>query len=190
MTGRGRLVLALAAACYLAAWALGSKPLYPVAVGLALAVLVAVVWVRLSAGRCGSSGRRAGGRNVEGEVVPRAARPRSSRRGSGRRALVVSERIGRLGERTTPGSTGCAAATCSTRSRAVATRSSARPRGSRTRSASPRPTCRCRRAARCSCGRALVVLERLFSDVGSGRPGGAPAGVRRPTGYDVHGVRE
>jgi putative ABC transport system permease protein len=39
MTPRGRGALVLGAAVYLAAWAFGSRPLYPVAVGLALAAV-------------------------------------------------------------------------------------------------------------------------------------------------------
>ena len=47
LTTRGRLTLALGAGVYLAAWAFGSRPLYPVAVGLLLAVVLAWGWVRL-----------------------------------------------------------------------------------------------------------------------------------------------
>lgn len=49
MTARGRGALALGAAVYLAAWAFGSRPLYPVAVGLLVAVLLAWLAVRLTA---------------------------------------------------------------------------------------------------------------------------------------------
>src|SRR3989442_2989514 len=48
MTSRGRAALALGAATYLAAWAFGSRPLYPAAVGLLLAVLVSWLAVRLT----------------------------------------------------------------------------------------------------------------------------------------------
>jgi hypothetical protein len=48
MTERGRAVAALGLVVYLAAWIFGSHALYPVAVGLLLAVVVAVAWVRLS----------------------------------------------------------------------------------------------------------------------------------------------
>lgn len=47
LTDRGRALLALGGLTYLAAWAFGSKPLYPVAVGFVLAVAVAALWVRL-----------------------------------------------------------------------------------------------------------------------------------------------
>ena len=50
MSRRGRSVLALGLVVYLAAWAFGSKPLYPVAAGLLLAVGVAWAWVHLSNG--------------------------------------------------------------------------------------------------------------------------------------------
>lgn len=47
LTQRGRTVLAAGLAIYVAAWAFGSMPLYPVAVGLLLAVAAARVWVRV-----------------------------------------------------------------------------------------------------------------------------------------------
>ena len=47
LTRRGRLVLAAGVAAYAAAWAFGSKPLYPVAVGLLLAAALAWAWVRV-----------------------------------------------------------------------------------------------------------------------------------------------
>lgn len=49
MTHRGRLVLALGVGTYLAAWAFGSRSLYAPAVGLILAVGVAVLWTLLLA---------------------------------------------------------------------------------------------------------------------------------------------
>src|SRR5262249_61693241 len=47
LTRRGRGVLGLGLGVYLAAWAFGSKPLYPVATGLLLVVALAWLWVRL-----------------------------------------------------------------------------------------------------------------------------------------------
>jgi uncharacterized protein (DUF58 family) len=49
MTKRGRSALALGVLTYLAAWAFGSRPLYPAAVGLLLAVFLAWLAVRLTA---------------------------------------------------------------------------------------------------------------------------------------------
>src|SRR5262249_56840374 len=48
LTRRGRGVLGLGLGVYLAAWAFGSKPLYPVATGLLLVVALAWLWVRLA----------------------------------------------------------------------------------------------------------------------------------------------
>ena len=48
LTRRGRVILALGFGVYLAAWAFGSKPLYPVATGLLLVVVVVWVWVWLA----------------------------------------------------------------------------------------------------------------------------------------------
>ena len=48
MTRRGRAVLALGFAVYLVAWIFGSRALYPVAAGLVVAVLLAYAWVKLS----------------------------------------------------------------------------------------------------------------------------------------------
>jgi len=51
MTSRGRAVLALGPLVYVVAWAFGSRALYPVSVGLIVAVALGVGWVRLSARR-------------------------------------------------------------------------------------------------------------------------------------------
>ena len=48
MTRRGRAALALGVAAYVAGWAFGSRPLIVVAVGLSLAVLAALLAVRLT----------------------------------------------------------------------------------------------------------------------------------------------
>jgi uncharacterized protein (DUF58 family) len=101
VTLRGRLLLVLAAVTYLAAWAFGSRVLYPVAVGLSLAVALAWAWAR-SLRRPMRLERRTGhGDHVEGsnvivdlELTPETALVPPS--------LLLVERIGRLGERTTP----------------------------------------------------------------------------------------
>ena len=67
--GRARAVLALAAATYLAAWAFGSKPLYPIAVGLALAAAVGWAWTRLAAGPMTLRRRAGRGEHLEGDDV-------------------------------------------------------------------------------------------------------------------------
>jgi uncharacterized protein (DUF58 family) len=100
MTLRGRLLLVLAAVVYLAAWAFGSRVLYPVAVGLSLAVGLAWVWAR-SLRRPMRLERRTGHTDhfegsdvlVEVELVPETALVPAS--------VLLVERIGRLGERMT-----------------------------------------------------------------------------------------
>jgi uncharacterized protein (DUF58 family) len=100
MTVRGRLLLVLAAVVYLAAWAFGSRVLYPVAVGLSLAVGLAWVWAR-SLRRPMRLERRTGHTDhfegadvlVEVELVPETALVPAS--------VLLVERIGRLGERMT-----------------------------------------------------------------------------------------
>lgn len=99
MTLRGRLLLVLAAVVYLAAWAFGSRVLYPVAVGLSLAVALAWVWAR-SLRRPMRLERRTGHSDhvegsdvlVEVELEPESALVPSS--------VLLIEQIGRLGEHT------------------------------------------------------------------------------------------
>jgi uncharacterized protein (DUF58 family) len=100
MTLRGRLLLLLAAVVYLAAWAFGSRVLYPVAVGLSLAVGLAWVWAR-SLRRPMRLERRTGSTDhlegadvlVEVELEPEGALTPGS--------VILVEEIGRLGERLT-----------------------------------------------------------------------------------------
>src|SRR6266511_4569156 len=97
LTPRGRVVLGLGFGVYIAAWAFGSKPLYPVATGLLLVVAVAWVWVRL-ADRPFRIRRGWGDReHVEGDDVPVIAELHAT--GNVLPAAVtLSERVGRLGE--------------------------------------------------------------------------------------------
>jgi len=97
LTNRGRVIFALGFGVYVAAWAFGSKPLYPVATGLLLVVGVAWVWVRLSDRpfqvRHGWGERE----HVEGDDVSVVAELRPT--GNVLPASVtLSERVGRLGE--------------------------------------------------------------------------------------------
>ena len=188
MTGRGRAVLALAVACYLAAWTLGSRPLYPVAVGLGLAVALSIVWVRLSAQPMRL--RRETGRHAqfEGEVVPVRLTIEPSTRVLPP-SLVVEERIGRLGPR----------ATTLDRLRG-AYLLDAVPRGrypfERSRALIGDPFGLAAAEIQLQAPGSLLVrprvvaVRRLFSDAGVHRAGGARQLVRRPAGLDVHGVRE
>jgi uncharacterized protein (DUF58 family) len=97
LTRRGRVIFALGFGVYVAAWAFGSKPLYPVATGLLLVVGVAWVWVRLS-DRPFRVERGWGDReHVEGENVPIVAElyPTGNVLPA---SVTLSERVGRLGE--------------------------------------------------------------------------------------------
>lgn len=97
MTSRGRVIFALGFVVYVAAWAFGSKPLYPVATGLLLVVGVAWVWVRLSDRpfrvKRGWSDRE----HVEGDDVRVAAElePTANVLPA---SVILSERVGSLGE--------------------------------------------------------------------------------------------
>jgi uncharacterized protein (DUF58 family) len=96
LTPRGRCVLGLGLGVYLAAWAFGSKPLYPVATGLLLVVAVAWMWVRLA--NRPFRVRRGWGdtEHVEGENVPVVVELDASGSVLPAAATLV-ERVGRLG---------------------------------------------------------------------------------------------
>jgi uncharacterized protein (DUF58 family) len=192
LTDRGRWVLAVGGLTYLAAWAFGSKPLYPVAVGLVLAVAAAAVWVRIVR-RPMTLGRSLGrGEHVDGDDVPVTVEldvdgrlPATS--------LVLWERIAKLGERVT-----------------VLERRHGRLAGGYTLRGVPRgryPIEAARVVIEDPFGleRAEVELPRresllvyprlvdvgqLFSDAGNRTPGGRRLLLRRPTGFELHSVRE
>jgi uncharacterized protein (DUF58 family) len=97
LTRRGRVIFALGFGVYVAAWAFGSKPLYPVATGLLLVVGVAWVWVRLSDRPFRIKRGWGDGEHVEGDSVPIVAELHPT--GNVLPASVtLSERVGRLGE--------------------------------------------------------------------------------------------
>jgi uncharacterized protein (DUF58 family) len=189
MTPRGRFALLLGCATYLGAWAFGSKPLYPVALGLLGAVLLAWLWTRL-AGRPVELRRRIPeldrfeGDDVqvrvqlhlENRVVPAP--------------LVLRERIGKLGERETRlPSTGAANYVLE-----------ALPRGRYAFEASvvavEDPLGLARVEAPLETPGALLVYPRLvelgglFSDAGALALNGRRLLLRRPSGFDLHSVRE
>ncbi|HEX6679068.1 MAG TPA: hypothetical protein VF063_00335, partial [Gaiellaceae bacterium] len=101
MTARGRALLGLGLLTYVVARAFGSKPLYPVAIGLLFAPVVAWLWVRLAQGpmrlhrEIGAEERYEGDDvDVELRLEHTAAVPAAS--------LVLVEQVGGLGERRTP----------------------------------------------------------------------------------------
>ena len=101
LTDRGRSLLALGGGVYLVAWAFGSRVLYPLAVGLVLAVVAAALWVRML--RRPMTLRRTLGRgeHLAGDDVPvQLELDAEGLIPSG--TLVLRETVARLGERETP----------------------------------------------------------------------------------------
>jgi uncharacterized protein (DUF58 family) len=201
MTRRGALTLLLGVAVYAVAWLFGAKALYPVATGLVLAPLAARTWVRLSAapvelrrrtgrGLLGRGGRQ--GTLLEGEDVwvTLEARPESRIPAP---AIVVTERLARLGERETP----LRRAGVVHRGTYVLERV---PRGryvvEHARALIDDPFGLAHAEVELTSGGALLVyprlvaLERLFSESGAHAQDGRRLLLRRPSGFDLHSVRE
>src|SRR4051812_26330556 len=101
MTAAGRLALALGLLTYLAAWAFGSKPLYPVALGLLVAVLLARLWTRLAPRPAQLRRRIAAVDPLEGDDVP-VELALDGRNNLLPAPVVLRERIAKLGVRETP----------------------------------------------------------------------------------------
>ena len=193
MTGRGRAVLALGLFVYVVAWVFGSRSLYPVAVGLLLAVGVAAAWVRL-AGRAPHVRRHGAARDVfegddvevELEVEVTSALPPPT--------LVAHDRPGRLGERRLE------LVRIGRRRLAGGYELAAVPRGryafDRVRLTVEDPFGLARVEIVQGEPQALVVyprlttLDRLFSEGGAHAQDGRRLLLRRPTGFDLHSVRD
>ena len=192
LTDRGRLALALAIAVYLIAWAFGSRSLYPVAVGLGLAVIGGRLWVSLA--RQPVSLRRSFGRaeHVEGDDV-KVGLEAIPQRYPGPRSLEVVESIGRLGERR---------ARLSRHGRFLLARyvlpavSRGRYRIEAARAVFEDPFGFARAEVQLGAESTflvyprLVELDRLFSQAGGGAQAGGRVLLRRTAGFDLHSVRE
>jgi uncharacterized protein (DUF58 family) len=188
MTKRGRALLGLGLLTYVAARAFGSKPLYPVALGLLFSVAFAWLWVRLARGpmrlqrRIGTE-ERFEGDDVEVELLlERSARvPPAS--------LVLVEHVAGLGERRTPLASNHGRYTLASvrrgrylflEVRAVLEDAFGLQRAEIPLAAPwtllvyPR----------------LAELDRLFSEGGSYAQDGRRLLLRRPSGFDLHSVRE
>ncbi len=189
---RSKVALLLGCSTYVAAWALGSQPLYPLAIGLVLAGGGARLWAR----RADSSMllRRSAGRGTtfEGDDAwVTLELERSSRVPLG--SAIVRERLGRLGDRETR----------------------LRPdrrafRGTYVLGQVPRgryvaglaevsledPLGLERVVVTVPVSGALVVyprlvaIEALFSESGAALQDGRRLLLRRPSGFDLHSVRE
>jgi uncharacterized protein (DUF58 family) len=192
LTDRGRWILAFGGGVYLAAWGFGSDALYPIALGLVLAVAAAALWVRFLSRPVTLNRILSDERHVDGDDIPvRLEVDVDGRIPSG--ALVVRERIGRLGERET-----------------VMVNRRGRLRGSYSFEHVPRgrypveaveailedPFGLERVEMKLPAGESLLVyprlveLDALFSDSGASALEGRRLLLRRPTGFDLHSVRD
>jgi uncharacterized protein (DUF58 family) len=97
LSARGRCMLGLGLGVYIAAWAFGSRPLYPVATGLLLVVAVAWIWVRLATRPFRIQRGWGDSEHVEGDDVPVVVELTASGSVLPAAATLV-ERVGRLGE--------------------------------------------------------------------------------------------
>jgi uncharacterized protein (DUF58 family) len=189
MTRRGRLALALGVITYFAAWAFGSKILYPVALGLPLAVLLAWLWTALANRPLDLTRKLPSGERLEGEDVPVKVRLASQRRLVPAR-WTLREQIGKLGERT---------ATLTSDGHAGYLLEGL-PRGRYTFEQSVAviedPFGLERVEQPLDAPGALLVyprlveLDRLFSEGGTRAQDGRRLLLRRPSGFDLHSVRE
>jgi uncharacterized protein (DUF58 family) len=192
LTTRGRFVLGLGLGVYLAAWAFGSKPLYPVATGLLLVVALAWVWVRL-ANRPFRLQRGWGDtEHVEGDDVPVIVQVEASARVLPAAATLV-ERVGRLGEQRH---------LLKRRGRRLGVRYVLErlPRGryafEEVRLEIADPFALESVSLSLPAPGALLVyprlvrLDRLFSETGAHSHDGRRLLLRRQTGFELHGVRE
>jgi uncharacterized protein (DUF58 family) len=192
-TLRGRLALALGGALYVVAWAFGSAPLYPVAVGLVLAVALAWAWVRVLDRPMTLRRAPWGAEHYEGEDVP--VNLELTREGRWTPAtLPVVDHVVKLGtvdvllHRTGRGALG---------GRYVIP---AVPRGrypfGESLAVLEDPFGLERRDVPLPAAGALLVyprltaLETLFSESGAHAHEGRRLLVRRPSGFDLHSVRE
>jgi uncharacterized protein (DUF58 family) len=192
VTRRGRLVVALGLVVYVAAWGFGSKPLYPVATGLLLVSAAAWAWLHL-ANRPFRVRRGSGDyEHVQGDDVPVVVELESTGRVLPPAATLV-ERVGRLGEQRH---------TLNRHGRRLSVRYVLRalPRG-RYVFGDPRVELTDsfglqRAVVDLPAPGALLVyprlveLRRLFSDAGALAHAGQRLLLRRPTGFDLHSVRE
>ena len=192
MTRRGRLTLLLGVVVYAAAWLVGSRTLYPVAVGLTGCALAAAVWVRFAARPERLTRRTTGERQLEGDDV-RVELSADLRRGLPPAGLAARERLGRLGVHRVPlqvdgrQAWGHFMLTQVGRGRYVFENSALvleDPFGL-ARVEYPLPA-----------GGALLVhprlvdLDALFSETGRQGHQGRRLLLRRPTGFELHGVRD
>jgi uncharacterized protein (DUF58 family) len=191
VTERGRLVAALAAATYLAAWAFGTRALFPAGLGLALAVGLAWSWVRLQSRPITLRRSLGPAEPLEGDDVPVVLE--ATLKPPAPRSLRVVDAVDRLGEqhvtlghhgnallgrydlRAVPrGRYGFAGARAVFEDPFGLFRAESEAGGVGTLLVYPR----------------LVELERLFSEAGGAAQEGGSLLLRRMSGFDLHSVRD
>ena len=192
LTDRGRLVLALGGATYLAAWAFGARPLYPVALGLVLAVAAAAVWVRVLRRPMRLRHTVWTGEHLAGDDV-RMGIELDVQGWTPPASLVAVERVARLGEHEAPLARAGSLLRGGYVLRAV-------PRGryaiesSRIVVEDPfgleRDDVELSRPEAVLVYPRLVDVDRLFTDSGGRTPGGRRLLLRRTAGFELHSVRE
>jgi uncharacterized protein (DUF58 family) len=192
LTPRGRLTLLFGGALYVVAWAFGSKPLYPVALGFLLVVVSAALMVHLAARPMGYRRSVGAAEHLEGDdvTVDVELEPHGP---LGLASAVVVERLAKLGER-----------------RVLLRREGRLLRGRYVLESLPRgrygvdealaliedPFGLERGTVTLPAQGAFLVLPRLveldslFSEAGTRAHDGRRLLLRRPTGFDVHSVRE
>ena len=191
LTDRGRWILAFGGAVYLAAWAFGTTALYPIGLGLVLAVTAAALWVRLLNRPMRVNRTLGRGEHLAGDDIPvRLEVDVAGRMPSG--ALTIVERIAKFGEVQT-----------------VVLIRHGRLRGAYILEAVPRGRYPIETATAVledpfglerveiplPGGESVLVyprlvdLDALFSDSGARALEGRRLLLRRPTGFDLHSVR-
>jgi uncharacterized protein (DUF58 family) len=192
LTERGRLALLLAGGIYLVAWGFGSRTLYPVAIGLALAVLGARLWVVIIRQPV-QLRRRLGTREyVEGDDVTIGLEA-TPQRHPGPRTLEVYEHISKLGERRVE--LNRRGASLLVRYILPAMRRG-RYRFEAVRAVFEDPFSLARAEQDLGAESTLLVyprlveLDRVFSELGGATQAGGRVLLRRTAGFDLHSVRE
>ena len=193
LTRRGRLALLLGLGVYASAWAFGSRPLYPVAVGLVAAAVGARLWVATLSGPAVLR-RLATGEHTEGEDV--AVAVELALRRAGPAAGRHPRRSARDGSARSRSRFAAGAGACSP----AATRCAGSPRGryrfEPATAVLEDPFGLARVELTVEAPGALLVLPRiahldgLFSEAGAYAADGRRLLLRRPTGFDVHSVRD
>jgi uncharacterized protein (DUF58 family) len=188
MTPRGRAVLGLGLLTYVAARAFGSKPLYPVALGLLFALVVGWLWVRLARGPMQLHREIGTEERFEGDDVAVELRlehdahvPPAS--------LVLVERVSGIGERRTPLEARHGRYTLARLRRGryvfLEVRAVLEDAFGLQRIEVPLTT-----PSTLLVYPRLVELDRLFSEGGTYAQDGRRLLLRRPSGFDLHSVRD